>query len=70
MSKIVDLNDFKSKKQLDDSISPGRVPLYKTHLNEEHASRILRIRASLERINKLMSEIKKVSEDHVVKTQN
>jgi hypothetical protein len=75
-NKIVDLASFKEKKQTTESLARGRQPLYLSHQdgkvtgsphfkepvkNEDFSDRILRIRASLEKINNLMHELKKLS---------
>ena len=51
MSKVIDLNRFKEKKQ--ESQPPSN----------DFVDRMARIRASLDRINTLMAELKKLSSD-------
>ena len=72
--KVVDLGSYRNKKMVEESIARGRVPLCNTHLGDKvktspHmknekgedtlAERIVRIKASLEKINGLMAELKK-----------
>lgn len=72
--KIVDLTHFRQKKQLEKSIAPGRTPLVVSHLegkvkdaesvgvkDSDFGDRILKIRSSLEKINGLMSELRKLA---------
>jgi len=70
---VFDLSAFRKKKQTDDELAHGRKPLYVSHLQgkvqgEEHlkqdpdfGDRLTRIRSSLDKINRLMSELKKMS---------
>jgi len=72
---ILNLCDFRKKKEIDTDIAPGRTPLYVSHLNgkvtgnpnfkrpsnEDFGDRLQRIRHSLEKINSLMNELKKQS---------
>ena len=71
---IVDLKKFREKKSLQDKVAPGRTPLYVSHLDgkvkgnpnrrpssEDFGDRLQRIRTSLEKINSLMAELKKQS---------
>ena len=76
---VVDLASFRLKKQVSNELANGRTPLYLSHLegrvsNNPHlkgdhvggegfGDRISRIRKSLERINTLMNELKKLPED-------
>jgi hypothetical protein len=77
-SNIVDLDAYRSKKMFDEAIAKGRVPLYSSHLDKQAkssphfkmnqddgslAERIVRIKASLEKINNLMAELKKSSSE-------
>lgn len=71
---IIDLAQYKAKKKLEDDLARGRTPLYISHLtgkisgnsdinkaNAEYESfpnRLARIRASLDKINYLMDELK------------
>ncbi len=58
MSEVIEF----ASKRLEAVISRGRVPLTRTHLEEDDdtlAARILRIKASLEKINLLMAQLKK-----------
>ena len=72
--KVVDLSSYRSKKMAEEAIAHGRVPLCQTHLSEKLSSspylrgdksedslaeRIMRIKSSLEKINLLMTELKK-----------
>ena len=71
-SNIVDFRNFKEKKEIESDISRGRKPLHMSHstgklhgspyLNnsetEDFGNRMQRIKASLEKINSLMSELK------------
>lgn len=72
-SNVVSLDAFRRKKDFENSFSEGRIPLYVSHLsgkvkgnphlNKEEAkdfsNRMQRIKLSLEKINKLMKELKK-----------
>ena len=74
---IVNLADFKTKKNLKAEISQDRTPLYVSHLEgkvkgsphfkspdaEDFGDRLTRIRSSLERINQLMAELRKSVKD-------
>jgi hypothetical protein len=59
MSKVIELNKFKKEQEE----KRGRQPLYKSHGSSDFGDRMARIRASLERINMLMAELKKLSSD-------
>lgn len=75
-AKVLDLGAFRAKKK-DSDDSNGRTPLYVSHLDgrikgsphfkrpssEDFGDRIQRIRTSLEKINSLMSELKKQGRD-------
>jgi len=76
-AKVVDLKSFRQKKNEKESLSRGRKPLYVSHADgkvtgsphlkgpadksEDFGDRVSRIRASLDRINVLMGELKKMS---------
>jgi len=70
-SKVVDLASFRKKKETDEDLARGRRPLYVSHMqgrissenpeSKEFGDRLTRIRASLDKINRLMSELKKIS---------
>jgi hypothetical protein len=75
--KILDLVAFRQKKTLDDEFAHGRDPLYSSHLSgrmsgsphlkgpkNDFGDRLTRIRSSLDKINSLMSELKKMSRDN------
>ncbi|MGE0172426.1 MAG: hypothetical protein AB7T49_06570 [Oligoflexales bacterium] len=71
--KVVDLSSFRLKKQLEADVSRGRTPLYTSYRNpaseqpnpeNDFAARMQRIRQSLEKINQLMSQIKKSDTKH------
>lgn len=70
-SNVVDLTSFRQKKKMDEELARGRTPLYSTYLPEKPASeedfgaRMQRIRESLEKINKLMSDLKKNSQEQL-----
>ena len=84
--KVVDLSSYRNKKLVEESIARGRVPLCNTHMGDKlsgspHlkdgkaedslAERIIRIKASLEKINTLMAELKKnMKEKPVEKTRD
>ncbi len=77
VSKIVDLSAFKKKKDTKEEIARSRKPLYVNHsqgsisgsqqasttssTSGDFADRLTKIRGSLDRINQLMTEIKKLS---------
>ena len=81
--QIVSLSEFRNKKSLEKELAGERTPLYVSHLDgklkgsphfkrgdaEDFGDRLTRIRASLERINQLMAEIKKTSGDAKEKTK-
>ena len=70
-SKVVSLTAFKKKKETRDEVSRGRKPLYMSHgdgqvsgrnaASDDFGDRLGKIRSSLDRINNLMSELKKLS---------
>ena len=74
-NNVVDLSKFRAKKDLESNIAPDRTPLFVSHLNgkvkgsphfkrpesEDFGDRLQRIRTSLEKINSLMSELKRQS---------
>jgi hypothetical protein len=74
---IVDLAAFRAKKDVQEQLARGRDPLFVSHLDgkikgsphlsrpkaEDFGDRIQRIRTSLEKINRLMTELKKISKD-------
>jgi hypothetical protein len=73
--QVVDLADFRKKKTTDEELARGRKPLYVSHgtgkisgsphmkrpESADFGDRLSRIRSSLEKINKLMSELKRMS---------
>ena len=75
--KIVDLTAFRQKKEVADNLAQGRTPLYVSHLDgkvqgsphlkrpeaDDFGSRLQRIKSSLEKINLLMTELKKNTQD-------
>lgn len=71
---IIDLKEYKKNKIIKQDLARGRTPLYVSHLtgkitgkqdvnDPDFGSRLERIRASLEKINRLMAELKEMSED-------
>lgn len=76
---VLDLQAFREKKKIEDDVSRGRTPLYVSHLDgsvkgsphfkgpagdqNDFASRMQRIKASLEKINSLMAELKNNKEE-------
>lgn len=75
-NNVVDFGAFRKKKEVEKEISRGRVPLHVSHLDgkvtgsphfdkngksEDFSDRMQRIKSSLERINKLMLDLKKSS---------
>ncbi len=77
--KIFDFTNFKRSKAISEELAKGRTPLYLSHLKgrvsgsphlkgthkEGFGDRISKIRKSLERINALMTDLKKMPEsDH------
>lgn len=74
-SNVVDFTTFKRGKQMDEELARGRTPLHVSHIDGKvkdspHArrpeagdfgDRMKRIKASLEKINQLMAELKKTS---------
>lgn len=74
-SSVVDMASFRKKKTMDQELARDRKPLYVSHLTGkitgnpegkgtepgDFGDRLQRIRSSLEKINRLMSELKKMS---------
>lgn len=72
---VVDLSSFRKKKAAQEELARGRNPLYVSHLtgkvtghsqtapSPDFGDRLQRIRSSLEKINRLMSELKKMGGD-------
>jgi hypothetical protein len=64
MSNIIDLNKFRRKKEvIKEIVEPARKPIpspsvMENRSEEDFAARLVRIRESLERISKLMVELK------------
>lgn len=72
---VVDLASFRKKKETDGEFARGREPLYVSHLEgkvtgspntkrpdgEGFGDRLTRIRSSLEKINRLMTDLKRMS---------
>ncbi len=75
--KVVNITEFRQKKKVTEELSRGRNPLFVSHMDGKVAGsphfkkpdaadfgdRIQRVRASLEKINRLMAELKKLSQD-------
>ena len=76
-SKIVDLTQFRKTKQTQVELARGRKPLYLSHADKNisgektgfqfkqdgtFAERLVRIKSSLEKINNLMEQLKKLSD--------
>lgn len=75
--EVVSLAQFKKKKETQEEFGRGREPLYVSHLtgkvtgnphmkrseSPDFGDRLTRIRSSLEKINRLMSELKKMSSE-------
>lgn len=66
MGNITYLRDFKAKKEL---VTSDRKPLYVSHLtgkitadstDDDFGTRLARIRASLEKINSIINDLKKL----------
>lgn len=76
-AKVLDLGSFRKKKETKDEFARGRQPLFSSHLGStpdrpsgkkdaqkqdaDFGDRLSRIRSSLEKINRLMGELKKMS---------
>ena len=74
---VVDFGAFREKKEAEKDLSRGRTPLHMSHLNgkvtgsphfkrpdaDDFGDRMQRIKASLEKINRLMADLKKSSKD-------
>ncbi len=72
-SNVVDFSQFKRSRQQDNDLSRGRTPLHVSHLDgqvkgsphfrrpeaDDFGDRMQRIKASLEKINQLMADLKK-----------
>ncbi len=77
MSKnVINFKDFKQKKIIEEKLAEGRQPLYVSHknkkitgnphlngshLDQDFGDRVQRIKISLEKINNLMAELKKMA---------
>ncbi len=77
--KVFSLHDFRQKKSFATEHAPGRKPLYVSHKqgkmsgsphlenshleNTDLSERVRRIRDSLDKINNLMTELKKMSKN-------
>lgn len=75
--EVVSLANFRKKKETQEEFGRGREPLYVSHLtgkvtgtphmkrpeSQDFGDRLTRIRSSLEKINRLMSELKKMSSE-------
>jgi hypothetical protein len=78
MDNVVDFNKFKQKKDIEQDLARGRKPLYISHkdgkiygsadpdkqIDTDFGDRTARIKASLEKINKLMNEMQKLNNNH------
>lgn len=76
-NNVVSLDSFRSKRKFDDEVGRGRTPLHVSHLDgkikgsphlkrpdaEDFGNRMQRIKMSLEKINKLMSDLKNKSRE-------
>ncbi len=75
-SRVVDLASFRKKKETTAELTkPGRNPLYVSHLTgkatgtptgsekQDFGDRLQRIRGSLDKINRLMEELKSMARD-------
>lgn len=77
-SQVVDLANFRKQKEVAEELTRGgRSPLYVSHMtgkvtgnphmkrpeSPDFGDRLQRIRSSLEKINRLMTELKKMSAD-------
>lgn len=77
-ANIVDLASFRKQKEVTEDFAPGRSkPLYASHKNgkvtgsphlkspeaSDFGDRLTRIRTSLDKINRLMAELKKMSSE-------
>lgn len=76
-SKVVELSAFKKKRETTEQLARGRKPLYVDHnegaitgrpnapkaaaAENDFGDRLTKIRGSLDRINQLMTELKKLS---------
>ena len=75
--EVVSLASFRKQKETKEEFGRGREPLYVSHLTgkvtgtpptkrpetQDFGDRLTRIRSSLEKINRLMSELKKMSSE-------
>jgi len=66
--KVIDFQKYRDNKKIQQYLSEAREPLYKSHNkeqktenNEDFGHRLQRIRNSLEKINRLMHELKQMS---------
>ena len=74
---VIDLASFRKKKETESELARGRQPLYVSHLTgkidakagdqtedaADFGDLLQRIRTSLDKINRLMSELKRMSTD-------
>lgn len=84
--KVLDLGSFRKKKETKNEFAPNRQPLYSSHLGStpdkaggkrstqtqdaDFGDRLHRIRLSLDKINRLMGELKKMSGANASETDN
>jgi len=75
--KVVNFTEFRQKKKVTEELARGRNPLFISHQDgkvkgsphfkqpqaEDFGDRLQRVRASLDKINRLMAELKKLSQD-------
>jgi hypothetical protein len=73
--QVIDLGSFRKKKEVTQELARGRNPLFISHAqgkvtgsphfkgpqDSDFGDRLQRIRASLDKINRLMAELKKIS---------
>lgn len=78
---IIDFKSFREKKEAEKDIARGRVPLHVSHLTgrvtgsphfkrpqaDDFGSRMQRIKTSLEKINRLMVDLKKSTRDQDIR---
>lgn len=79
--KVLNLASYRQKKEAEDELSRGRIPLHVSHLDgkvkgsphfrrpqtEDFGDRMQRIKTSLEKINQLMAELKKNARDRDIR---
>jgi len=74
MNNIISISEYRVKQNIKDELAHGRNPLYVSHLTgkitgsssrepkQDFGDRLSKVRASIEKINRLMRELKELNE--------